>query len=178
MVDAVGEPPNQNAIVELGPGTGSFTQHLAATWPQHRLIAIERNARFAALVRKQFPQIDLHEGCASEVDQVLADLAIPRNNLHAIMCGLPLLSLPKEVRTRILQAVWRALEPGKQFVMFTYSAKALLRLDVPGFELTNKTYVPINLPPANVLTWTRLADEQIGTADNQVLSTKEPMCVS
>src|SRR5438045_5901165 len=59
-------------VLELGAGTGSLTEGLLrAGCPPDRIIALEREPRFAAVLRRKFPQITLIEGDATRVGDYL-----------------------------------------------------------------------------------------------------------
>src|SRR5436190_14848131 len=65
-------------VLELGPGTGVVTQALLNRGlAPGRLIAIEREPGFAAIMRERFPAIELHQGDALRFeDFVLSGTAI------------------------------------------------------------------------------------------------------
>lgn len=49
--------PATGAVIELGPGTGVFTQALIARGvPEHRLTQIEAGSEFATLLEARFPE--------------------------------------------------------------------------------------------------------------------------
>jgi len=54
------------AVIELGAGTGSLTRGLlTAGCPPERLVAIELDAEFAALLRRRFPRVSVIAGVSA-----------------------------------------------------------------------------------------------------------------
>ncbi|MCS6970643.1 MAG: hypothetical protein RMM29_09040 [Planctomycetota bacterium] len=159
MALALDPVPEAAVIVELGAGGGAVTSELLALHPQARLIAIENNPSFAARLRQRLPRVAVVEGCASDLSQHLAELGIARHQLHAVVSGLPLLSLPEALVQQLLAALRNTLLPTRLFVQFTYSGRAFGRLPLHGFRLERRQRVWWNLPPAVVLRYARLADD-------------------
>ncbi|MCL2188354.1 MAG: methyltransferase [Defluviitaleaceae bacterium] len=139
-------------IVEFGPGTGVFTRELIARRQEGTvIIAIERNADFCEILRKQFADIaNLHiiNGSADQVQAYLAE----RGFSHAcyIVSGLPFASLPRELSEAILTQARVSLREGGQFITFQYT---LLRKDLIArfFSSIEVKRELRNLPPAYVL---------------------------
>src|SRR5215831_13632074 len=60
-------------VLELGAGTGSLTRGLVrAGCPLERIIAVEQEPRFAAVLRRDFPGATVIEGNAARIGQYLA----------------------------------------------------------------------------------------------------------
>jgi phospholipid N-methyltransferase len=147
-------------VVELGPGTGSFTGAIVACLGKtSRLLAIDREASFIDRLRGQWPQADFV--CASAAD--LPALAAERHFLPIdhIVSGLPFASLPGTVTCEILDGILRSLRPNGTFTTFQYvhayglpPAIAFRREinDRMGAE-PSRVLVVRNIPPAYVLTW-------------------------
>ncbi len=147
-------------VVELGPGTGSFTAAIVACLSgSSRLLAIDREATFVDRLRRQWPQADFV--CASAAD--LPALAAERHFLPIdhIVSGLPFASLPGTVTREILDGILSSLRPEGTFTTFQYvhayglpPAMAFRREinERMGGEPTRDLVVR-NIPPAYVLTW-------------------------
>jgi len=145
-------------IVELGPGTGVTTRELVKHFPNNRIVAVEIIEPFAAKLEKTFPTVTVVHGDASKLDEILVALNIPREQVGAVLSGLPLLAFPADLSRRILAAVRGALLPGRRYVQFTYSRRAWRRFVVEGYKALAPHRVWLNIPPASVLTFERLAD--------------------
>ena len=78
----------------------------------------------------------------------------------AVISGLPLLSMPPELRESIVQAAFDVLAPNGTYVQFTYGPKPPLspeQLDRMGLTVTHGPKVWANLPPARVFHFRRAA---------------------
>jgi phosphatidylethanolamine/phosphatidyl-N-methylethanolamine N-methyltransferase len=156
MVESLGPVAADETIVELGPGTGVFTQRLLEHHAQARLVAIEANGSFVQHLRGRLPSAAIVHGCATRIGEHLAAEGHDLAALGGIVSGLPLLSLPGDLSQRILAEVARVLPPGRRFVQFTYARRAWLRFATPGLELVTTRRVLANVPPASVLVFQRL----------------------
>ena len=75
----------------------------------------------------------------------------------AVISGLPLLSLPREMSTAIFAAISEVLQPGRRYVQFTYSKRMWKKFQPPGFRFDQTKMVWLNVPPAVVMPFTRIA---------------------
>lgn len=140
--------PSTGHVLELGPGTGTFTRRLLQDGiDEEKLILVERNPAFAMLLRQRYPKATLIEGDAQHLCLPMA------GKVGAAISGLPLLSMPKPVVCDILTAVFRHLADDACLFQFTYGprcpvpAPILAALDL---EASFRRWVPFNLPPASV----------------------------
>jgi phosphatidylethanolamine/phosphatidyl-N-methylethanolamine N-methyltransferase len=155
MTRMVGPLEPGEVIIELGPGTGSLTKQLAKEYPDNPLIAVEFNPVFVKRLRHILPQITVIEGCASKIGSYLSALSVPNGRVGAVVSGLPLLVMPKELTRNIFSAIACVLPAGRPYVQFTYSERAWRQFDMLGFEMSKPHKVWLNLPPAVVLPFTR-----------------------
>lgn len=146
---------SQDVIVELGPGTGVFTQELLKNFPLNRVVAVEFNHAFVGRLRKTLPAATIIEGCASQLPELLEANGIQPGQVAAVISGLPLLSLDRALSEQVIRAIGRTLRPGGTYVQFTYSKRAWRKLDVPGFRAEPQRRVWLNVPPAVVMPFTR-----------------------
>lgn len=155
---AVGEVRPGGVVIELGPGSGSVTEALRTCHPAAAVIAVENNPAFARRLTDRMPAVHVVHGCASALPEHLRRFGHDREQVAAVVSGLPLLSLPPELVARILDSVRDVLLPGRRFVQFTYSARAFRRLTPSGFHAEPRRRVWFNVPPAVVLPFTRMGD--------------------
>ncbi|MEE1671982.1 methyltransferase domain-containing protein (plasmid) [Streptomyces sp. WAC07094] len=104
-------------VVELGPGTGVFTDAiLARLAPGARIVAVELNpvlaARLAATRRDT--RLTVVQGSAAELTATVGE------PVDAVVSGLPWTVMPRERRAHILDAVTEVLAPGGRFTTFAY----------------------------------------------------------
>jgi phospholipid N-methyltransferase len=108
-------------VVELGPGTGVFTDAIRRrVGPGTRIVAIELNRHLAARLADRYrgQPVDVVHGSA-------ADLAsLVDHPVDAVVSGLPWTVMPEPVRHRILDAVAAVLAPAGAFTTFAYAHAA------------------------------------------------------
>jgi phosphatidylethanolamine/phosphatidyl-N-methylethanolamine N-methyltransferase len=136
-------------VVELGPGTGAITNALIERGiDQKRLVLVEYNPGFCALLRDRYPQAQVIQGDAYRLRDSLREvLGSPAS---AVVSGLPLVTKPMQTRLRLIRDAFLALAPGAPFVQFTYSVAPPIPRSLPGVSTEASERVWINLPPARV----------------------------
>ncbi|CAK0764605.1 phosphatidylethanolamine/phosphatidyl-N-methylethanolamine N-methyltransferase [Gammaproteobacteria bacterium] len=133
-------------VVELGGGTGVVTEALLERGiPPERLIVVERAPTLAAVLRARFPRIQVVEGDA----MYLTNLLRGEEGIAVVVSGLPLRSLPPRVVATIIREVSEILEPGGLFIQFTYHLRPQRSLS-QRFSAVSSRLVLGNLPPARV----------------------------
>jgi phosphatidylethanolamine/phosphatidyl-N-methylethanolamine N-methyltransferase len=112
------DPSANGIVVELGPGTGAVTCALLARGvTPGRLLLVERDPAFVALLQSRFPGIRVCHGNALDVDEVLTD---SREAVVAIVSGLPLLNFSESVRLRLMERSLARLQPGHPFIQQSF----------------------------------------------------------
>jgi len=136
-------------VVELGPGTGAITNALIEHGvDQKRLVLVEYNPSFCALLRDRYPQATVVQGDAYALHDSLGDaLAEPAS---AVVSGLPLVTKPMMMRLKLIRDAFAALAPGAPFVQFTYSVAPPIPKSLPGVSTEASERIWMNLPPARV----------------------------
>jgi phosphatidylethanolamine/phosphatidyl-N-methylethanolamine N-methyltransferase len=136
-------------VIELGPGTGAITSALLHRGvDQKRLVLVEYNPGFCALLRDRYPQAKVVQGDAYTLRDTLWNvLAKPAS---AIVSGLPLVTKPMAIRLKLIRDAFAALAPGAPFVQFTYSVAPPIPKSLPGVSTEASERIWMNLPPARV----------------------------
>jgi phospholipid N-methyltransferase len=146
-----------STVVELGPGTGSFTRVIEAGLRTDALfLALELNNEFADVLCQKFTRVEIIRDSAENLCHHLE--AHGRPAADVIFCGLPWASFPPELQERIMSSVLAALRPGGRFATFAYvhaawfpTARKFHRwLRSRFFEVKKTRIVWRNLPPAFV----------------------------
>jgi phospholipid N-methyltransferase len=159
MVRAL-EPGRAETVVELGPGTGAFTEAIVECLaPAGHFLAVELEPAFVAQLRSRFPALDVV--CASATDLATIAREHALGPVDHIVSGLPFASLPSATSRQVLDAIERVLRPGGTFTTFQYvHAYALPRavafrhdMDARMGGRASRTMVGWNVPPAFVLSW-------------------------
>jgi phospholipid N-methyltransferase len=138
-------------LVELGAGDGVITEHmLAAMHPDAKLLTFEVNPKFCKKLRElKDERLIVVEDTAEKLPIYLAE-----NNFGEVDCvvsAIPFVSLPKSLADTIVTLCRDALRIGAPFSQIHYS---LMRKKVYQgiFGNINVDFVPMNIPPAFVLT--------------------------
>ncbi|MEV4289693.1 SAM-dependent methyltransferase [Nonomuraea bangladeshensis] len=110
-----GEP----TVVELGPGTGPFTEEI-----QQRLggrghhLAVELNAPMAKLLAARFPLVDVAHADAARLGELLRERGLRQADV--VVSGLPWAAFPEQAQRDLLGAVTAAMGQGAAFTTFSY----------------------------------------------------------
>lgn len=150
-------------IIELGPGTGAFTQVLIERGvPEHRLVLVEADPAFAQTLTVRFPRARV---LAMDATRLLDLGELFDEPVGAVVSGLPLVSTPLEKVGLILQGAFRHLRPGGAMYQFTYFP----RCPVPwrlmhemDLEAVRIGCALANVPPAFVYRLRRISSETSG----------------
>jgi phosphatidylethanolamine/phosphatidyl-N-methylethanolamine N-methyltransferase len=136
-------------VVELGPGTGAITAALIERGvDQKRLVLVEYNPGFCALLRDRYPHAKVVQGDAYTLRDSLRNvLGSPAS---AVVSGLPLVTKPMQTRLKLIRDAFQALAPGAPFVQFTYSVAPPIPKSLPGVSTEASERIWMNLPPARV----------------------------
>ena len=133
-------PRSAKRVIELGGGTGVFTQALLDHGVQPAdLLVLELNEELHQHLQRHFPQVQI--ACAD-----------------AVISGLGLLSMPRATQQAILAAAFGAMHPQGRFVQFTYGpANPVAREVLDALELNARrsSFTWWNVPPATVYVYTR-----------------------
>lgn len=150
-IDAASAP-----VIELGPGTGAFTDALLARGiPEDRLALIEMGANFVNLLRFRLPRATILQMDATRLGKVEL---FGGERAGAVVSGLPVLAMPPRAVMQILHGAFTHLRDGGAFYQFTYGPVCPVKrpiLDRLGLEARRVGGAMINLPPASVYRITR-----------------------
>jgi len=143
------DPFAEGPVVELGPGTGAITNALIERGvDQKRLVLVEYNPGFCALLRDRYPQAKVVQGDAYTLRDTLWNvLSAPAT---AIVSGLPLVTKPMMTRLKLIRDAFASLAPGAPFVQFTYAVVPPIPKSLPGVSTEASERIWMNLPPARV----------------------------
>ena len=136
-------------VIELGPGTGAITSALIEYGiDPARLVLVEYDPGFCALLRDRYPQATVVQGDAYALrDSLFGTLAEPA---AAVVSGLPLVTKPMLTRLKLIRDAFAALSPGAPFIQFTYSVTPPIPKSLPGVTTQASERIWMNLPPARV----------------------------
>jgi phosphatidylethanolamine/phosphatidyl-N-methylethanolamine N-methyltransferase len=141
-------------IVELGPGTGNFTELLLRKLsPPGRLVALELSATNVEILKQRFPRSEIIFDSAEHLAKY-----VPPQSIRCVVSGLAWGNMLPALQDRIMSAIVSSLAPGGQFIGFAYSHarlypttmrfRRLMQTQFARFETT--PIVWRNIPPAYV----------------------------
>ncbi len=151
LAKAIAAPINislPGKILELGPGTGVFTQALLDRGiSPDRLVLIEYNADFVRYLRRRFKGVTVLHASAFDVEKIWQ--ARQMGPCAGIISGMPLLNFPYEMRVSLLKQCMDLLPPDGCMTQFTYSqAPSVKSPNIASVRLSKRVW--FNLPPATV----------------------------
>ncbi len=144
-------------VVELGPGTGVFTEQIIRTIsPDTNFFAIEVNEAFVDATRNRCPQARVYHDSAARLSHYLN--ANSYGLCDCIVTSLPWTIFDAPEQDQLLEAISACLKPGGRFISIVYlGAKTRARgryfiNSLPlHFSTVHKTQtVWQNLPPTQV----------------------------
>jgi len=151
-------------IVELGPGEGCHTRQIVRRMTDDcRLVAFELDPEFCNHLKKQFkndPRVTILHRNALELPQTLAEMGV--THCDYIVSGLPFLVIEEQARNKLLGNISQAIGTEGRFI--TYQVTMQIADHDHLFELEDKEYCPLNLPPINVLEFKQAKKKQAAAA--------------
>ena len=144
------------SVVELGPGTGAFTEQI-----QHQLkdsasfFALELNRTFVEATRKRCPRVRVYHDAAENLPAYLANGAI---KCDRIITSLPWTIFEHHEQDQLLETIAASLKPGGRFISIVYlGAKTRVRgryfinsLPLHFKHVRRSSTVWQNIPPTQV----------------------------
>lgn len=151
-------PDGARRVIELGGGTGAVTAALLeGGLGGDGLLVVELNEELHAHLHALFPGVWIVRGDARELPHIAGDY-LAAGPADAIVSGLGLLSMPRDMQRDLMAAAFACLRPGGHFVQFTYgpsppvAGEVAMELDL---QVRRGAFVLRNMPPATVYVYTR-----------------------
>jgi len=152
-------PASARRVIELGGGTGVFTQALLDHGiAPGDLLVLELNAELHEFLHQRFPGVHVVRGDARELAAIVAREDFASDGVDAILSGLGMLSMSRVTQRAILRAAFEVLGPEGRFIQFTYGpASPISRelVDELGLSVQRAGMAWRNVPPAAVYVFTR-----------------------
>jgi phosphatidylethanolamine/phosphatidyl-N-methylethanolamine N-methyltransferase len=153
-------PPGTRRVIELGGGTGAITRALLASGiPDEGLLVLELNASMHEQLARDFPRASVLLGDAADLPRLArASGYLDAGPADAVVSGLGLLGMERDMQARILRAAFDCLRPDGAFVQFTYGPMSPIGdelRDELGLLARHGAFVLRNVPPATVWTYRR-----------------------
>ena len=132
-------------VVELGPGTGVFTDILAKRLPANcKILLIELEEEFIEPLENRLDdRFEVVECSACHLESLLKDRGI--NHVDLVISGLPY-TLPSEVKKKLFATLLELTRNGTQMRWFTYFP-FLMKKHYSNFPMKKSCFVLWNFPP-------------------------------
>lgn len=132
-----------HTIVEIGPGTGVFTEELLRKCADNtKVILIEIDGKYVTLLRERFgSRVVVEHDSASEMESIVAKHG---GKVDLIISGLPVL-IPG-VTEKLLASIKKYTDGGATYRFFSY-VPPLVRRVYRGLPVQRVAFVLLNLPP-------------------------------
>ncbi|MFE4571753.1 class I SAM-dependent methyltransferase [Paenibacillus chitinolyticus] len=136
-------------LVELGAGTGVFTQMIYdLVRPDCQVAVFEKEEEMRELLKREFCGFHMFSN-ALELKDSLSSIGADR--VDCIVSGLPFANFSQAEREKIIRQVRETLREDGLFITFQYSLQMKTMLEA-AFDEVSISLVPWNIPPAFVYT--------------------------
>ncbi|MEA3343945.1 MAG: rRNA adenine N-6-methyltransferase family protein [archaeon] len=149
---------NAQTVVELGPGTGTYTEKILERISDDTVFfSLEINPFFVKEAKKRCPSAIVYQDSAANVNKYLKKHGV--DGCDCIISGLPWACFDRELQENLLRAIVDALNPGGEFVasaclpgiLFLPTGKRFRNMLGDRFKkVTTSGIVWKNIPPALV----------------------------
>ncbi len=136
-------------VVEFGGGTGAVTRAILDSGvPADRVVSFEIDHELAGFLRGRYPDITVHEeDCRKAAELLGGDRA---GRVGTVVIGIPMITFPLDFQREVIDATFRILPPGGQFLLYSFMPHSPLDRAALGLTGRRVGFTPLNLPPASV----------------------------
>lgn len=136
-------------VLELGAGTGSFTQGLLESGiPMDKLICVELDQSLCDYLKKRFPGVNVLCGNAGNLASFIPEEV--KGNVSVTVSSIPFLTLPKALRKDIVVSAWDVMGDEGRMIQVSYSPFSPVPWQKLGLKQHRYGMVWRNLPPINI----------------------------
>lgn len=144
------------AVVELGAGTGSVTKALLrAGIPAERMFVIEIDPALCTFLRRQFPQAQVIQGDATRLTDLVPWKWVGK--VSYVISGIPMVPIPLEIQRKMIKAWFDVMTPNGLLLQYTYSLVSPIPEKKLGVKGRRRGLAVLNLPPAWVWSYRKAA---------------------
>lgn len=148
-------PESGLPVLELGPGTGTITKAILQSGirPQD-LYSIEFSADFVDHMRKAYPDVNIIQGDAFDLDTTLGE----KSDLQfdSAISAVPLLNFPVARRIAYINSLLDRLPFGRPVIQITYGPRSPVPAQAGQFSVEHFDFVLRNIPPAQLWIYRRV----------------------
>ena len=141
-------------VLEVGPGTGVITRAILAQGVRpENLYAVEYSTDFVRHLRQLYPDINVIEGDAFNLDATLGD----KRDLtfDSVVSGVPLLNFPVAQRIAYIESLLDRIPEGRPIVQLTYGPLSPIPPGRGDYTVEHFHFVIRNIPPTQLWIYRR-----------------------
>lgn len=142
----------EGPVVEIGPGTGSFTKAILQRGiAPGQLTLLETNDRFCDALRERFPGVRVLNRPAQDIGEIGLD------GIAAVISGVPVLARP-QIQREVVGRAFAVMSREGFLTQITYSPNAPISVQMQrelGVSAIDRGTIWANLPPAHVFEFRR-----------------------
>lgn len=147
-------PESGLPVLELGAGTGVVTRAILERGVQpENLYSIEFAPAFAERLRQDYPDVNVIEGDAFDLDKTLGEARAL--TFDCVVSAVPLLSFPVERRIAYVNDLLARIPAGRPVVQITYGPLSPVPSGRGDYLVEHFEFVLRNLPPAQLWLYRR-----------------------
>jgi len=141
--------PSAKSIVEIGSGTGVFTQIILQRLPENAVFfALEINPTFVEETKKRCPDAIVYQDSVANISDYLKKHNI--NQCDCIISSVPIAGFRKKQQEQLLRTISNVLNPDGVFSTFTYLHSYLFP---GGFFIRNFMKTMFKEPTKSKIIW-------------------------
>lgn len=127
IITEMGNLTSINCVVELGPGTGVFTERiLKKIKPETCFFCLENNSHFVKETMKRCPEAVVYHSCAERIQDFL--LHHQQDSCDVVISSIPWTIFDNASQENLLNRIYDALGPEGELLTYMY----LLGIYLPG----------------------------------------------
>lgn len=151
---SVVNPKSGLPVLEVGPGTGVITRAILAQGVKpENLYAVEYSTDFVRHLRQLYPDINVIEGDAFNLDATLGDKSGLK--FDSVISGVPLLNFPVAQRIAYIESLLNRIPTGRPIVQLTYGPLSPIPPGRGDYTVEHFHFVIRNIPPTQLWIYRR-----------------------
>lgn len=125
---------DEGPILELGAGTGSVTEALAALGcPFEQIVVVERDAQLCRLLKRRFKGLRVLLGDALQLGKLLEAENI--RSVRTVLSGLPMRAIPLNLAASCYSQAFQLMPSGGAIIQYTYGLQPPVDLGASDLKL-------------------------------------------
>lgn len=154
IMASVIDPGSNLPVLELGPGTGAITKAILNRVAPEQLYSVEYSTAFYQHLKEAFPRVNLFNGDAYDLDEVLGDSK--PEQFDCVISAIPLLNFPMHQRVALIEDLLSRIPKGRPVVQISYGPVSPVAAKPESYHIKRLDFVVRNIPPAQLWTYSKV----------------------